>query len=155
MPSMQLRRDDVIVGVDTHKDNHVAVAIDGFGGRLGDIVVPTTIAGFEELLAFCLAFVGSAGRLIGFGVEGTGSYGVGLARYLRNHGHDVHEIARPARAAERRLAGKNDTIDAEHAARQLLAGHGLSTPKTADGAVETIRLVKIAYDGAFKRGQPR
>ena len=76
MPSMQLRRDDVIVGVDTHKDNHVAVAIDGFGGRLGDIVVPTTIAGFEELLAFGLAFVGSAGRLIGFGVEGTGSYGV-------------------------------------------------------------------------------
>lgn len=150
MPSMQLRRDDVIVGVDTHKDNHVAVAIDGFGGRLGDIVVPTTIAGFEELLAFCLAFVGSAGRLIGFGVEGTGSYGVGLARYLRNHGHDVHEIARPARAAERRLAGKNDTIDAEHAARQLLAGHGLSTPKTADGAVETIRLVKIAYDGAVQ-----
>lgn len=150
MPSMQLRRDDVIVGVDTHKDNHVAVAIDGFGGRLGDIVVPTTIAGFEELLAFCLAFVGSAGRLIGFGVEGTGSYGVGLARFLRNHGHDVHEIARPARAAERRLAGKNDTIDAEHAARQLLAGHGLSTPKTADGAVETIRLVKIAYDGAVQ-----
>lgn len=150
MPSMQLRRDDVIVGVDTHKDNHVAVAIDGFGGRLGDIIVPTTIAGFEELLAFCLAFVGSAGRLIGFGVEGTGSYGVGLARYLRNHGHDVHEIARPARAAERRLAGKNDTIDAEHAARQLLAGHGLSTPKTADGAVETIRLVKIAYDGAVQ-----
>ena len=150
MPSMQLRRDDVIVGVDTHKDNHVAVAIDGLGGRLGDIVVPTTIAGFEELLAFCLAYVGSAGRLIGFGVEGTGSYGVGLARYLRNHGHDVHEIARPARAAERRLAGKNDTIDAEHAARQLLAGHGLSTPKTADGAVETIRLVKIAYDGAVQ-----
>ena len=150
MPSMKLRRDDVIVGVDTHKDNHVAVAIDGLGGRLGDIVVPTTIAGFEELLAFCLAYVGSAGRLIGFGVEGTGSYGIGLARYLRNHGHDVHEIARPARAAERRLAGKNDTIDAEHAARQLLAGHGLSTPKTADGAVETIRLVKIAYDGAVQ-----
>lgn len=150
MPSMQFRRDDVIVGVDTHKDNHVAVAIDGLGGRLGDIIVPTTIAGFEDLLTFCLAFVGSAGRLIGFGIEGTGSYGIGLTRYLRNHGHEVHEIARPARAAERRLAGKNDTIDAEHAARQLLAGHGLSTPKTADGAVETIRLVKIAYDGAVQ-----
>lgn len=54
MPSMQLRRDDVIVGVDTHKDNHVAVAIDGLGGRLGDIIVPTVIAGFEELLAFLL-----------------------------------------------------------------------------------------------------
>lgn len=150
MPSMQLRRDDVIVGVDTHKDNHIAVAIDGLGGRLGDIAIPATIAGFEELLAFCLAFVGSAGRLIGFGIEGTGSYGIGLARHLRNQGHEVHEIARPARAVERRLAGKNDTIDAEHAARQLLAGHGLSTPKTADGAVETIRLIKIAYDGAVQ-----
>lgn len=150
MPSMQLRRDDVIIGVDTHKDNHVAVAIDGLGGRLGDIVIPATIAGFEQLLTFCIAFVGPAGRVVGFGVEGTGSYGVGLARFLRRHGHKVHEIARPARAAERRLAGKNDTIDAEHAARQLLAGHGLSTPKTADGAVETMRLVKIAYDGAVQ-----
>lgn len=147
---MQLRRDDVIIGVDTHKDNHVAVAIDGLGGRLGDVVTPATVAGFDELVTFCLALVGPAGSLIGFGVEGTGSYGVGLARYLRNHGHQVHEIARPARAAERRLAGKNDTLDAEHAARQLLAGHGLSAPKTADGAVETIRLVKIAYDGAVQ-----
>ena len=68
MPSMQLRRDDVIVGVDTHKDNHVAVAIDGFGGRLGDIVVPTTIAGFEELLAFGLAFGRDAGTGDGFGL---------------------------------------------------------------------------------------
>ena len=150
MSSMQLRRDDVIIGVDTHKDNHVAVAIDGLGGRLGDVVTPATVAGFDELVTFCLALVGPAGSLIGFGVEGTGSYGVGLARYLRNHGHQVHEIARPARAAERRLAGKNDTLDAEHAARQLLAGHGLSAPKTADGAVETIRLVKIAYDGAVQ-----
>ncbi|AVL99091.1 IS110 family transposase [Gordonia iterans] len=150
MSSMQLRRDDVIIGVDTHKDNHVAVAIDGLGGRLGDVVISATVAGFDELVTFCLALVGPAGSLIGFGVEGTGSYGVGLARYLRNHGHQVHEIARPARAAERRLAGKNDTIDAEHAARQLLAGHGLSAPKTADGAVETIRLVKIAYDGAVQ-----
>lgn len=150
MSSMQLRRDDVIIGVDTHKDNHVAVAIDGLGGRLGDVVISATVAGFDELVTFCLALVGPAGSLIGFGVEGTGSYGVGLARYLRNHGHQVHEIARPARAAERRLAGKNDTLDAEHAARQLLAGHGLSAPKTADGAVETIRLVKIAYDGAVQ-----
>lgn len=150
MPSMQLRRDDVIVGVDTHKDNHVAVVIDGLGGRLGDRVIPATIAGFEQLLAFCIAFVGPAGSLVGFGIEGTGSYGLGLARFLRRNGHEVHEIARPARAADRRLAGKNDTIDAEHAARQLLAGHGLSTPKTADGAAETIRLVKIAYDGAVQ-----
>ena len=154
-PRGRIEAPGLIVGVDTHKDNHVAVAIDGFGGRLGDIVVPTTIAGFEELLAFCLAFAGPTGRLIGFGVEGTGSYGVGLARYLRNHGHDVHEIARPARAAERRLAGKNDTIDAEHAARQLLAGRGLSTPKTADARSKRSGWSRSPTTVPFKRGQPR
>ena len=150
MPSMQLRRDDVIVGVDTHKDTHVAVALDGLGGRVGDIAVPATTAGFAQLLEFCLALVGATGQLVGFGIEGTGSYGIGLARFLRRHGHSVDEIARPARAAERRLAGKNDTIDAEHAARRLLAGEGLSQPKTADGAVESIRVVKIACDGAVQ-----
>ena len=63
MPSMQLRRDDVIVGVDTHKDNHVAVAIDGFGGRLGDIVVPTTIAEEgQSLEEYFLAVIGSGPR---------------------------------------------------------------------------------------------
>ncbi|MFX1760692.1 IS110 family transposase [Rhodococcus pyridinivorans] len=150
MSSMQLRRDDVIVGVDTHKNTHVAVALDGFGGRLAELTVSATATGFEQMLEFCLALVGPTGQLIGFGIEGTGSYGVGLTRFLRRRGHQVHEIARPARAAQRRLAGKNDTIDAEHAARQLLAGHGLATPKTADGTVEMIRLIKIAYDGVVQ-----
>lgn len=113
--------------------------------------MPTTIAGFEELLAFCLAFVGSAGRLIGFGVEGTGSTpGSAWRATCATTVTTSTRSPRPARAAERRLAGKNDTIDAEHAARQLLAAVGLSTPSTADGAVETIRLVKIAYDGAVQ-----
>ncbi len=94
MPSMQLRRDDVIVGVDTHKVTHVAVALDGLGGRIGDIAVPATTVGFAQLLEFCLALVGATGQLVGFGIEGTGSYGIGLARFLRRHGHSVDEIAR-------------------------------------------------------------
>src|ERR1700759_3555170 len=93
MPGMQLRRDDVIVGVDTHKDEHVAVLPGGLGGRLAELPLPTTPAGFEELLSFCLGHVGEHGRLAAFGVEGTGSYGIGLARFLRNHGHVVREAA--------------------------------------------------------------
>ena len=86
MTSMQLRRDDVIVGVDTHKDQHVAVLLDGLGGRLAELFIPATLAGFTQLLAFCLARVGPDGQMVSFGVEGTGSYGIGLARFLRRHG---------------------------------------------------------------------
>jgi transposase len=150
MSSMQLRRDDVIVGVDTHKDQHVAVLLDGLGGRLAELFIPAAVAGFEHLLTFSLSHVGENGRLVAFGVEGTGSYGIGLARFLRNHGHTVREVARPPRRGERRISGKSDAIDAEHAARQVLASIHLPIPKAADGQVEAIRLIKIARDSAVK-----
>lgn len=150
MSSMQLRRDDVIVGVDTHKDEHVAVLLDGLGGRLAELLIPAALPGFEQLLAFCLDHVGSGGRLVAFGVEGTGSHGTGLARFLRNHGFTVREAARPPRRGERRMSGKSDAIDAEHAARQVLAGIDMPVPKAADGQVEAIRLIKIARDSAVK-----
>jgi transposase len=147
---MQLRRQDVIVGVDTHKDQHVAVLLDGLGGRLAELFLPATYSGYGELLAFCLRHLGPAGRLHAFGVEGTGSYGVGLARFLRRAGCRVHEVHRPPRKGERRLSGKSDAIDAEHAARQILAGLTGAVPKTADGSVESLRLLKIARDTAVK-----
>jgi transposase len=150
MPSMQLRRDDVIVGVYTHKDEHVAVVLDGLGGRLGEKFIPATAAGFADLLTFCHDQVGVKGRLTGFGVEGTGSYGMGLARFLRRLGHTVHEVHRPPRKGERRMSGKSDTIDAEHAARQVLGGSIMAVPKTADGQIEALRLLKIARDTAVK-----
>ncbi len=150
MPSMQLRPDDVVVGVDTHKDQHVAVLLDGLGGRLAELYLPATTAGFAELLAFSLAHVGPNGRLQAFGVEGTGSYGIGLARFLRRQGHTVQEVHRPPRNGERRVSGKSDTIDAEHAARQVLAGRSTAVPKTADGAIESLRLLKTARDTAVK-----
>jgi transposase len=150
MTSMLLRRDDVIVGVDTHKDEHAAVLLDGLGGELAELFIPATLEGFAQLLAFCLEHVGPAGCLYGFGVEGTGSYGIGLARFLRRQGHQVHEVHRPPRKGDRRLSGKSDTIDAEHAARQVLAGAKTAVPKTADGAVESLRLLKVARDTAVK-----
>lgn len=150
MTSMQLRRDDVIVGVDTHKDQHVAVLLDGLGGRLDELFIPATLTGFAELLDFCSGHVGPNGRIVTFGVEGTGSYGIGLARFLRRHGHAVAEVHRPPRKGERRMSGKSDTIDAEHAARQVLSGVPMAQPKTADGQIESLRLIKIARDSAVK-----
>ena len=140
MTSIALSRDDVLVGVDTHKDEHVAVALDGLGGRLGVCALAANPDGYAELLAWA----DGLGGVVAFGVEGTGSYGSGLARFLRRYGRKVIEVSRPPRKGERRLSGKSDTIDAEHAARQVLAGKATAQPKLADGIVEAIRLVKIA-----------
>ena len=146
MASIALEAVDVIVGVDTHKDQHVAVVINGLGVRLDELFIDATNQGYAELLAWARTL----GRLHTFGVEGCGSYGIGLARFLRRHGQALVEVSRPPRAGERRLSGKSDTIDAEHAARAVLAGTATVTPKLADGQVEAIRLVKIARDTAVK-----
>ncbi len=145
MPSIALQRCDVIVGVDTHKDVHVAVAIDGLGGVLDEPrSFPADATGYADMLAWATGL----GDLYAFGVEGCGSYGSGLARFLRRHEHIVREVARLPRRAERRMSGKSDAIDAEHAARLLLSGAGSATPKLSNGQIEAIRLVKIARDTA-------
>ena len=86
---------DVIVGVDTHKHQHVGVALDGLGRRLGQRLVPATPAGYAELLTWATGL----GRVAVVGVEGSGSYGLGLARFLRRHDLTVLEVARPARGS--------------------------------------------------------
>ena len=144
MTSIALSRDDVIIGVDTHKDEHVAVALDGLGRHLGVCSIAANPNGYAKLLAWA----DGLGRVSGFGVEGTGSYGSGLARFLRRHGRKVVEVSRPPRKGDRRMSGKSDTIDAEHAARQVLAGKATASPKLADGIVEAIRLIKIGRDSA-------
>lgn len=147
MPSIALGRGDVVVGVDTHKDQHVAVAIDGLGGLVGEPkFIDASNDGYAELLEWAVAL----GDVHVFAVEGCGSYGIGLARFLRRHGHPPVEVSRPPRAGARRMSGKSDAIDAEHAARTALSGAGVVTPKLADGHVEAIRLVKVARDTAVK-----
>ncbi len=146
MPSLNLQRTDVVVGVDTHKDEHMAVALDGIGGQLGSYALPATPEGYAALLCWARRH----GRLVAFGVEGTGSYGSGLARYLRRQGVRVYEVSRPPRRGERRAAGKSDLIDAEHAAREVLSGEATAAPKAADGNVEVLRLIKVARDTAVK-----
>ena len=127
-------------GVDTHLDVHVAAALDGNGGVLGVESFATTTAGFAELHGWLCRF----GSLERVGVEGTGAYGAGLARFLRTVGVAVVEVDRPSRQARRRH-GKSDTIDAIEAARATLSGHARAVAKTADGDVEAIRVLLIAY----------
>ena len=100
-------------GVDTHADVHVAAAVDANGGVLGVESFATTPAGFAELHGWLTDF-GAVARV---GVEGTGAYGAGLARYLRARDLEVIEVDRPNRQLRRR-AGKSDTIDAVEAARR-------------------------------------
>ena len=124
---------------------HVAVAIDSRGVRLGAHSFGADLEGYRALLAWAEAY----GGIEAFGIEGTGGYGVGLSRTVRRAGHRVVEVNRADRRL-RRAAGKSDTIDAEAAARAVLAGQATATPKTADGAVEMMRQLKVARDSAVK-----
>lgn len=136
---------NVIIGVDTHKHIHVAVAIDTLGTRLGDQAISVDTSGYKALDVWAR----SLGRVTAFGIEGTGSYGAGLTSLLRRSGHRVVEVNRGDRRT-RRNNGKSDTLDAEAAARSVLAGTATATPKAADGAVEMIRQIKVARDTACK-----
>jgi hypothetical protein len=142
-PSPARRR--VIVGVDTHKYIHVAVAIDEFGGVLDSQRFAADRAGYTQLInwAACL------GTRLTFAIEGTGSYGAGLTAAVRRRDIGVIEVLRTDRR-DRRLRGKNDTIDAENAARAVLGGHARAVPKANDGTVEMLRQIKVAKDVAVK-----
>ena len=105
----------VILGVDTHLDSHAAVALDHLGRRLGESSVPTTVKGYERLLCWAEDF----GPVRCAGVEGTSSYGAGLARHLRARGIEVLEVEHPKhrRRSSRRNVEKSDPSDAYSAAR--------------------------------------
>jgi transposase len=136
---------DVIIGVDTHKEVHAAVAISGSGAHLATTTVPATSKGYGALEAWAK----SMGPVHSFGIEGTGSYGAGLSRFLRERGHAVFEVNRPNRQL-RYQRGKSDAVDAESAARAVLAGQAAGRPKSGTGTVEMIRHLKIARDTAVK-----
>lgn len=137
--------DAIVIGVDTHKDVHVAVAINGLGARLATASFPVTGQGYQQLAAWAA----SQGAVYAFGIEGTGSYGAGLSRELIRQGFRVVEVGRVNRQLRRRH-GKTDTVDAESAARAVLAGEAQGQPKSGDGTVEMIRHLKIARDTAVK-----
>jgi transposase len=135
----------VTIGVDTHGDVHVAHAKDQLGRRLETISIPTTPAGYRNLLAWARGL----GHLQAWGVEGTGSYGAALSRYLRDQGQVVREVNRPDRAARRRR-GKSDPLDAEAAAKAVQADEALAVPKAGDGSGEMLRVLRVARTTAMR-----
>jgi transposase len=126
-------------GVDTHAEVHVAAALDPVGGLLGMAEFPATPAGYGQLLGW----LGGFGTVCLVGIEGTGSYGAGLARHIAAAGVRVVEVDRGDRQ-DRRRQGKSDPLDAVSAARAALSGRARGLPKGRDGQVEAIRALMVA-----------
>ena len=142
---MTPHRAEVFGGVDTHKDAHVAAAVDSAGRLLGTAAFAADTDGYGRLWGWLESF----GALARVGVEGTGTYGAGLARHLAAAGVEAVEVNRPNRQMRRRR-GKSDTVDAEAAARAALCGTAAVVPKSADGDVEAIRTLSVARRSAVK-----
>jgi transposase len=130
-------------GVDTHADIHVAAALDPIGGLLGVREFPATPAGYACLLDW----LGGFGTVCLVGIEGTGSYGAGLARHVTTAGIRVVEAGRSDRQ-DRRRQGKSDPLDAVSAARAAQSGRARGAPKGRDGSVEAIRALMVARRSA-------
>lgn len=135
----------IIGGVDTHKDTHTAAALDANGRLLGNETFVASTVGYAALVAWLRDF----GIIDRVGIEGTGSYGSGLAGYLRQQSVQVVEVNRPNRQVRRRH-GKSDPADAEAAARATLAGDAMGVPKSQDGSVEIIRLFRLQRRSAIR-----
>jgi transposase len=135
----------VVIGVDTHKDVHVAVVLDQHGRRLDSCSVATSKIGLHQLEHWSSRY----GAVDRWGIEGTSSYGAGLTRRLISHGHHVREVSRPSRTV-RREKGKSDLIDAEVAARSVLAGTDLGAPKDTTAITESLRVLRATRRSAVK-----
>lgn len=137
---------EVYGGVDTHRDFHVGAVVDGVGRVVGSESFTADESGYRRMVAW----FESAGCLVRVGVEGTGSYGAGLARHLTAAGIEVVEVTRPDRQLRRMRGGKSDSIDAEAAARAAASGRAGAVPKSGDGRVECIRMLVAARRSATK-----
>jgi transposase len=135
----------VIGGIDTHADNHHVAVLDAQGRRLGSRPFPATDAGHQELLDWIQQY----GQVQMIGIEGSGSYGADLTRFLHTAGVVVIEVNRP-HAHTRARRGKDDAIDAEAAARKVLAGECTALPKDTTGTVEAIRQIYLAAPAPSK-----
>ena len=128
----------IAVGVDTHKHRHIAVAVSELGQLLGEIAVAASAAGYRELVTWLDGLDGEAM----VGIEGAGSYGAGLCRHLQTVGISAVEVERPRRRDRRQ--GKSDRLDALLAAKRVLSGEGVSTPR-AGGNRSALSVLLVAY----------
>jgi transposase len=137
--------DSVFAGVDTHKELHVAAVIDEAETVLGTRSFPTTRQGYRQMLSW----IRGHGELVRVGIEGTGSYGAGLTRHLAKAEITILEVDRPDRS-DRRRKGKDDDLDAINAARAALHQRRTTVPKSRDGAVEALRVLRVTRAHAVR-----
>jgi transposase len=140
-----LQINEIILGVDTHLDVHVAAVINHSGKLIGTRSFSVNTQGYLDLFNWA----SSLGVLVYAGVEGTGTYGAELCNILLNNQISVFEVNRPDRS-RRRLKGKSDPTDAESAARSVWSGLATAIPKTHTGACEAMRIVSVARRSAVK-----
>lgn len=145
MTNMPQPDDFVIVGIDTHADTHAGVVLSVLGQVLGARMFPATRSGYARLVEWASSF----GVIDRIGIEGTGSWGRGLTLFCLSRGLAVLDVDRPDRRT-RRMRGKTDLVDAEAAARAVLAGTATTLPKTGDGPVEMVRVLHITRETAVK-----
>jgi transposase len=134
----------IVGGVDTHKDLHVAAVVDELDRVLASQCFATTRHGYKQMLAWMRAF----GSLQRVGIEATGTYGAGLLRYMQKAGVEVVEVTTPDKH-DRRKRGKNDDLDAQNAAHAAFAGKRTVTPKSRDGMIESLRVLKACRKTAM------
>src|SRR5207248_870287 len=135
---------DYVLGVDTHRDEHVlAVVTAPAGAVIAGTTAAANVRGYRQLLR--VAACHAPGRRA-WAIEGTGSYGAGLARYLADRGETVLEVSRTPRS-ERRLRGKDDALDAVRTARAALASEALALPRNGERR-EALRLLLVARRSA-------
>ena len=134
---------DYIVGVDPHRDSHAIAVVHV---QSGAVVFETTVVANSDGYANALKIVGehASGRRA-FAVEGTGSFGAGLTRFLTGHDEQVLEVGRLRR--ERRSGGKTDALDAIRAARSVLTQGRLAKPR-AGGERQALQALVAAREGA-------
>ncbi|WP_107424666.1 IS110 family transposase [Streptomyces sp. Ag82_O1-15] len=135
----------MVLGVDTHRDAHVAALLSVTGTMLATGEFPATAAGYRDLLKWARKW----GAVRRAGVEGTGSFGASLSRYLLAQGVDVFDVNRMDRA-DRRRRGKSDPLDAQNAARAVLSGRARARAKAGDGPVQIARMYKLTKASAVK-----
>ena len=133
----------IAVGVDTHKHEHLARALDGLGQALGGLTVDASLAGYRQLVQW----LRTLGEDVLVGIEGAGSYGAGLTRHMSAAGVRVAGVDRSDRQ-DRRRQGKSDPLDAVSAARAAQSGRARGAPKGRDGAVEAVRVLMVAKRSA-------
>ncbi|RSZ61229.1 IS110 family transposase [Corynebacterium hylobatis] len=135
----------VIVGIDTHADTHHLAVITSYGRPLVDLKIPATPAGYRQALDTITKYP----RVDKVGIECTGSYGAGITREFTAAGYRVVEVNRPNKF-DRRRQGKTDQFDAYVAAEAVLSGRATAIPKSNDGLVQSLRVLRTTRTSAVR-----